>query len=446
MTASDKDEGIRQTVPLMAAGLAVSFASLLSTVLVARFLPTVGYGTLAKLLGLFLILSMPGTALMVGVLRRVSVWRVQGRWTQIARWMARVHRLGIAAVVIFALVVWLARSALIHAMNLPGPNGVVEVITAGALWVLVALDRGVLQAGRDYRGLSVNLLVEGVSRTAAMIVLAATMGLEGAALGILFGEVAAFAHVRATVRRALANGSRNHGSPTERVATVAVLPHTRRDLMSDVVVAAASLALLAILQNADVIVLGSRAPGHSGSYAAISVPAKALVFLALVLTNYMLPEAAIRFQQGAAALRQLGYTIAVTSLPAVGLLGLALIAPRWFITFVFGQKYVAGASGLAPLVLAMLFLCVVVALTSYLLGVGSRWVVAVLGSGAAALVTFCILARGRVLSTAHADVAVQGALAFVLIVGFALRHRNVARSHLFALQEAEQGTASVSAG
>ena len=80
-------------------------------------------------------------------------------------------------------------------------------------------------------------------------------------------------------------------------------------LAADIAVALFSLALLALLQNGDVLVLGSRAPHASGSYAAISVPAKSLVFWSLTLANYMLPEAAIRWHSGTHALRQLVHTL-----------------------------------------------------------------------------------------------------------------------------------------
>ena len=68
------------------------------------------------------------------------------------------------------------------------------------------------------------------------------------------------------------------------------------------------LAFLALLQNLDVILLGREAPKHSGEYAAISVAAKALVFGAIALGGYLLPEATIRWHRGEHALRQLATT------------------------------------------------------------------------------------------------------------------------------------------
>ena len=127
---------------------------------------------------------------------------------------------------------------------------------------------------------------------------------------------------------------------------------------------------MAVLQNADVIVFGSQAPHRSGSYAAISVPSKALVYAALVFVNYLLPESAIRWQQGSHALRQLGQTLLILALPAALLLGVSVAAPRKLLDVVYKAKLAGAAPAFATLVLAMVFLCMTVVLTVYLLGVG----------------------------------------------------------------------------
>ena len=74
----------------------------------------------------------------------------------------------------------------------------------------------------------------------------------------------------------------------------------------DVGTALAALALLALLQNLDVVVLGREEPGNAGAYAAISVACKALVLASFVLAGFLLPEAAARRQLGQHALHQLG--------------------------------------------------------------------------------------------------------------------------------------------
>ncbi len=408
--------------PLVVAGLVASGANLLSTVFVARFLVPVQYGALTKLLGLFLALSMPGMALMVGVVRRVTAWDAGAVGERVVAWVRHVHRVGLLSLAGLVAVVWLAHQPIADAMRLPGSTAMVEVVCAGGVWVLIAMDRGVLQSRRHYRVLAANLVVEGTTRTAGMIVLAAAFRLQGAALGILLGELAALVHVRWALWRADAHaGSGVGGAPPDEARAVV---HSGRDLVTDVAAAALSMGLLAVLQNADVVIFGSRSPGHSGAYGAISVPSKALVYLAILLVNYLLPETSIRYRQGGHALRQMGYTLGLLAVPAVVLLAGASVMPSRILGLVFGTRYEAGAAGFSALVLSMVLLCVSFVLAVYLLGTGWRWVVVPLAGGSVLLVVLCWLAGHSLVGTTHADLAAQGALALTLAVVVAWRHRH----------------------
>ena len=143
--------------------------------------------------------------------------------------------------------------------------------------------------------------------------------------------------------------------------------------------------MVAVLQNVDVLIVGRDSPHHSGAYAAVSVTSKAIVFGAIVLGGYLLPEAAIRWRQGGHALRQLGVVLVLLAVPAVVLLAVALGAPHLLLEVVFHHAYTAAASALAPLVGAMILLSITVILTMYLLAIGRRWVAGVLAAGALAL-------------------------------------------------------------
>lgn len=450
---------LRRVLPIVAAGAAAGVSSLLTTVLVARLLSSRGYGAFIVLLSLFLVLSMPGSALLVAVVRRITAWESEGRAERVHGWAVRVHRVGAAAVIILALAIWLVRAPLISALSLPGPGGVVEILTAAGIWVLVSIDRGLLQARQDYRNLSINLVMEAVTRTAFTIGFAAVWGVTGAAFGVLVGELITAVHARVTAMAALARGpqvpvvseapARFAPAPAPApaldpatdpapetdpapapVGASSASAHTGRHLAADMATALISLALLAVLQNADVIGLGSQAPQRSGSYAAISVPSKALVYAALVFINYLLPESAIRWHQGSHALRQLGHTLMILALPAALLLGVSVVAPRTLLDLVFRHKLAAAAPAFATLVLAMVFLCVTVVLTVYLLGVGWRWVVLLLAAGTGALIALTLQAHGQYLATARADLVVQAALALATAVALVGVHRRAGRHWL----------------
>jgi O-antigen/teichoic acid export membrane protein len=431
-------DDLRRVVPIVAAGALAGVASLVTTVVVARLLSSRGYGAFIVLLGLFLVLSMPGSALLVAVVRRITAWESEGREERVHRWVVRVHVVGTVAVVLLALVIWLARGPLISALSLPGSGAVVAIVSAAGIWVLVSIDRGLLQARRRYRDLSVNLVVEALARSAATVGLAAVWGVTGAALGVLLGELATAVHARVTALAALSGRPAPAGTmsadtaETGPVAAAATdgrggTAHSARDLAADLVTALVSLFMLAVLQNADVIGLGSAAPRRSGSYAAISVPSKALVYAALVFVNYLLPESAIRWHRGSHALRQLGHTLLVLGLPALVLLGVATGAPHTLLEVVFGAKLTGAAPAFATLVLAMVFLCLTVVLTVYLLGVGWRPVVLLLTVGSGALILATLAAHGRFVATARADLIVQAALALSLGMALVVVHKRAGR-------------------
>jgi O-antigen/teichoic acid export membrane protein len=467
--------GILQAGPVAVAGLLVNGLGVVVVVVVARLVSPRAYGTIAVLLGLFFILSMPGSAVLVGVVRRVTIWQKLGEEHRVHPWALRVYRRVAAAVAVEAVIVWLAKGFIARELRLPNTAGVFAILVAAGIWILLSVDRGLLQAHRNYRGLAGNLLVEGLVRTAFVVgLVAAGFGVGGYAIGIFLGEAMAAVHARWLASRAWppiapagptpsapeapptdrrwmapspapaaitapvggANGPRGSGrglipsaaDPIDgRPAAAAV---ARRALLYDVSAAFVGLALLALLQNVDVLILGRQAGNSNiiGSYAAISVASKALVFGALALGSYLLPEATIRWNEGGHALRQLGVTLMFLAVPAVLLLGVSIFIPKQFITLFFGAKLSTAASAFAPLVGAMIFLAISVLLTNYLFGAGRRWIVIILAVGAAVSVVLVAGAHGNPVDTAKADLIVQAALAAGIGCFFIAIHHRVHRS------------------
>jgi O-antigen/teichoic acid export membrane protein len=434
--------GIRDAGPIAIAGLISNGANVLVTVVIARLLTSRGYGELAQLNGIFLFLSMPGSALLVGVVRRATALRTAGLGGNVRSFAVRLHRLTLAGVVVLTLLALGLQDAVAHALTLENPGGIVPIVAAGGIWLALSVDRGLLQARRAYRPLAANLLVEGGMRmTFVLILTGAGLGVTGACVGILIGEAFAAAHARFESTRRWAGEPISSGPistgpiSTGPVSTGPVstepglLPapvSSRRHLATDVVTAFGCLAFLALLQNLDVILLGRESPRHSGEYAAISVASKAIVFGAIALGSYLLPEATIRWHKGEHALRQLATTALILAIPAFVLLACSLVAPSLLIRIAFGPRLVGASGSFATLVAAMVFLCVTVLLTNYLLGAGRRWIVAVLGVGTAAAAVVFYQAHGEPLDTARADLLVQAVLAGVVSLGF-LRVHKVAR-------------------
>jgi len=415
--------GIRHAGPIAIAGLISNGANVVVTVVVARLLTSRGYGELAQLNGIFLFLSMPGSALLVGVVRRAAALRDAGLGAKVRSFAVRLHRLTLAGVALLTVLALLLQDAVAHALSLDNPGGIVPIVAAGGIWLALSVDRGLLQARRAYRPLAMNLLVEGGMRMAFVLVFTgAGFGVTGACVGVLLGEAAAAGHARFESTRRWAG----EPEPAD-VASHPASVSSRRHLASDVATAFGCLAFLALLQNLDVILLGRESPRHSGAYAAISVASKAIVFGAIALGSYLLPEATIRWHRGEHALRQLATTAVILAAPAFCLLVASLVAPTLLIRLAFGPRLVGSSGSFSTLVGAMAFLCVTVLLTNYLLGAGRRWIVIVLGAGTAAAAVVFYQAHGDPSRTARADLVVQALLAGVVGVGFLRVHKVAGR-------------------
>jgi O-antigen/teichoic acid export membrane protein len=452
--------GLLQAGPLAAAGVLANGANVVLTVLLARVLSPHSYGVLNQLTGLFLIMSMPGSAVVVAVVRRVTMWHEDGSGHLVRRWAGRIHRQGSLAVLFWVAVVFSSRHGMAVLLGQRSGVGIAAILGAAAFFVLLSLDRGLLQSRRAYRPLAANLLVEGGLRTVLVLVLVeAGFGPSGAACGVLIAEMLTAAHARwAAVRvwtgrpgaPAAGAGSSTTASTTPAAPFTAPVRNrswlagwraaVRRDpelggsvlerhrVVLDLVIASVSLSMVALLQNVDVLVVGRENPSHSGAYAAVSVTSKAIVFGAVVLGGYLLPEAAIRWRQGGHALRQLAVVLLLLSIPAAVVLAVALAAPRLLLQVVFHHAYTSAAAAMAPLVVAMILLSVSVVLTMYLLAIGRRWVAAVLGVGAGALTAAALAVHGSTTATARVDLAVQAGVLLVIITGFTLVHRIRART------------------
>jgi O-antigen/teichoic acid export membrane protein len=415
----DKEEsfvgGVLQAGPLAVGGLVANGLNIVATVLVARLLTTQQYGGVAQLLGLFFVLSMPGSALLVGVVRRIAAATAQGQQEEMHRWTTKVARrclVGLAVWVVFSLAI---AEPLGSALRLPSSGGVAAVLVAGGVWLMLCLYRAILQGHRRYPGLGLNLIVEIAVRVAFVLGFsAAGFGITGFAVGLLLGEIVAAAHARVLSARAWSYPATELVGPE--------LGARDRTLSIDLSAALVGFALLGVLQNADIILVGRLDPASSGPYAAISVASKSLVFGAILLGSYVLPEAALRWHQGQHALRQVAVTMVFLLVPAVVLLGVALVAPVWFLSTFFSAKLNGAAPAFSTLVGAMACLGIVVILTNYLFGAARRWIVALLAVGVVVLLVLIHKAHGAVVATSRAELAVQGGLAVAVAVAFAVVH------------------------
>ncbi len=380
------------------------------TVAFTRILGTGGYGSLAALVNLTVILLVPGSALQVAAAREGTLGRL-GRGGDLAATLDRWTRHVLAGVAAVAVVSALAREPLAALVNVEQEWAAAAVPVAAALWLLLCVQRGLLQAARAYKPVAASILAEGVARIAAALVLAGVgLGVTGAYLGVLAGFACAAVALHRALRRRL-------GAPAPRASR-----HSLSALLRRAAVPIGGLVLVAGLQNVDVIMARHALDDDAaGVYAAATVAAKAIVWVAIGIGLWVLPEATRRAAADLDPRPVLLRALALVGLLAVPALAIFATVPGLLLEVAFGPDYRSGDGILLPLGVAFALLACTTVAVQFLLGLHRRAFVAALAVvgvgepllllGADSLASF----SGRVLIAQAAGAAVA--------VGLALRAR-----------------------
>jgi glycosyltransferase involved in cell wall biosynthesis/O-antigen/teichoic acid export membrane protein len=341
---------------LAAAVMAANFIALAYTIVFARMLHSSGYGSLAALVSTFLILSVPGSALQMTVAREVSRAVAAGERHPAAGVWGWLSTLGVVTVVATVGAV-LCRSLIAHAVGVPDlPWAAAAAVPAGCLWLILSVQRGALQGLQRYKLVGFSLIGEAVMRLlAGLLLVAAGAGVTGAFLGTAVSIGVVAVALTLPLLRAAGPHSEHREQPL-------------RDLIGRAWAPVAALALIAVLQNIDVIVVKHVADKDAaGAYAAAAVIAKGVIWVAVGLGLYLLPEAARRTRMGVDARPVLVRTLALVGFVAAPAVLLYVVAARPVLVAIFGPAYASGASALPVLAIAMSLLACAYLSVQYLL-------------------------------------------------------------------------------
>ena len=384
---------------LMSGALTVALAGLIANVLnlgvsflIARRLNPSDYGAYSQLMGMFFIVALPGSALSVAVIRRATFYLVQNDEDLIHRWQRRLNHRILRLAIGFSLIALLGSLFIAQWLGHRSWLAVWVNTLAAITWAILNVDRALLQSRQRYSALATNFILEGFTRTIFMVLLT-PFGVTGIVLGLLIGIGLTRLHARRLVGTKRVD---REGPELERTG-----------ITSDLLIALATLTLLATLQFLDVLLVGRYQGGVAGSYSAISQVAKTLVYGAIILGSFLLPETALADRRGRDAYRQLGLAGGLLLIPATVLLGVSEAMPKWLLTTVFGARYASEWSSMTSLVLAMTFLAGSTLLATYLLGSGRRWPTAWLALATFVGLWYLSLSHGRVVETVHRDLMLQ---------------------------------------
>jgi glycosyltransferase involved in cell wall biosynthesis/O-antigen/teichoic acid export membrane protein len=413
-------EGLRtsetmKATALAGATLASNAIALLFTVIFARLLGADGYGSLAALLSTFLILAVPGSALQVAVAREVALGRLgtgQELAATIAAWRKRLGvLLGLATVAAV-----LAREPLAALLSVDEAWGAAMIVPTAVLWLALSLERGALQGVRAYATVAWSILLEAGGRlVCGLVLVAAGLGVTGAYLGTPLSMLAA------TVVLVLA-GRRRLGPVGETTRTLPL-----HGLLRGAWPAVLALFLIAVLQNIDVILVKRQIGGdEAGAYAAAAVAAKAIIWVAIGIGLYLLPEATRAVAEGrdprAVLLRAIGIMAAV----ALPMLAVYALVPELVLRLAFGPETERAAGALPVLGVAMTLLALGYLCVQYMLALGQLAFLWILGLVAAAEVVLLGGLGADDLAAFAVLVLVLQASAALAVLALGLRRRAAA--------------------
>ncbi len=406
-----RDSETTKAVGLAAATMGANLAAVGFTVVFARILGADGYGSLAALLNLTIILMVPGSALQIAAAREGTLGRlgVGGELAATLNGWTRRVLLGVGVVAALSIA---ARGPLAALLNVRQEWAAAAVLPTGALWLLLCLQRGLLQSTRSYGAVGFNVILEAFGRLvigAAFVVVG--LGVTGAYLGTL-ASFALAACVLAVVQR------RRLGVPTG-------VGHPLGQLLRGAGVPIGALVLVAVLQNVDVIMARHALDEvESGVYAAATVAGKAVVWIAVGLGFYVLPEATHRAAAGEDPRTVLLRALAVIgAIAAVALVAFATI-PALLLRTAFGAEFETGDDILLVLGMAYASLAATYLAVQFLLGLHRRTFLVALGLAALAE-PLLLLGAGSIESFAATVLSVQ-AVAAVAVLALCVRRPETA--------------------
>jgi len=386
---------------LAANGIAVVF-----TVVFARLLGREDYGALAALTSTFLIISVPGYALQVAAARETARGRTglaEDLGATLERWTRRVLVLTAA----LALAGILLRSPLANLIGVDEDWAAAAVLPTGGLWLLLSIQRGTLAGLGDYRPVGLSIVGEAGGRLVLGLTLAvAGLGTTGAYLGMPLAMAAASVALGIILAR--------RAAPARPGSTAWPL----RELAREAAIPIAALVLIASLQNMDVIVVRHQFPdGPAGAYAAAAVASKIVVWTAVGVGLYLLPEAARRAARGESARPVLVRAFVVVGAIALPALIVFAAAPELLLRLGFGAEYATGARALVLLGLAMTLLGFSYLAVQFLLAIGwSRFLVPLAAVAIAEPVLLVAVGVDSIGAFAVIVLAVQTAAAIAVLV------------------------------
>jgi len=394
---------------LAIAMIANNVIALGSTVVFARLISD--YGSLAALVSYFLILAVAGYAMQVatareGVLGHLGVGA--GLAATVRSWTRSI----LVFTAVMSVVSVLLRQPIADAVGVRHDAWAAALgIPAGCLYLLLTILRGVLQGAGDYRTVGISLIGEQTVRLIIGAALAlAGLGVTGAYLGTPLSFVAMSLYCLVVIRKQVGLPVPGQGP------ALSLWLHVKRAWAP-----IAALAVIAVLQNIDIIVAKHRfSTALASSYGATAVAAKVVIWVAMGAGFYLVPEVSRRRADGEDTRPVLARALIIIAVVAVPCLLIFAVAPHLLLKLAFGRKRLGAYNSLFLLGLAFTMLAATYLAIQYMLALKRFWFLIVLAAVAVGEPVLLLHASQKPAGFAAVVLAVQ-AVGALLAFAIALR-------------------------
>jgi O-antigen/teichoic acid export membrane protein len=387
------------------ASIAQNLLALLFTIVFARLLGASGYGSLAVLVSAYIILMVPGSALQIAVAREVGGDVGAGNehaGAGVRRWLVR---LALGAVLVTLVAIPL-RSVIGALINVDDLWGAAAVPVTAMLWAILCVERGALQGFQRYGAVALSIVGDASSRIVfALLLFAAGLDVTGAFLGAALAFLAMALVLLMPLLRELPPPELDDHHEAR-----------LRELLAGARTPVIALTLLLAMQELHVIIVKHEATGDAaGSYAVTAVAAKAIVWIAVGLGMYLVPEAARRAIKAEDARPVLLRTLGLLAAVGIPMVLVYAVAGHLLIEIVFGEDLTLATDALPWLGMAMVFLACSYLAVQYLLALGHTRFILVLALALAVEVGSLVAIGPDLTSVALAMLGIQAACAGMLL-------------------------------
>jgi len=390
---------VRQNLILFVGGLVAGIGGFVYHAIAGRVLGPATYGEVAFLIAVYAVGTAPALILIVVLARYTATLAARGA-EGISSLLTRTIRLvAIPCLVAILFTTLLARPL----ANFEHLGSTIPVLILGfsiALIWQVAIPRGILQGLQRFTALSLNLSLELVVRTAAVVaLLAANYAVSGAMAAVLLGLVFAFVLGLIALRDHL-------GRAKTRVHL--------RVMAGFSLTAAAGIIGVQILYNQDVILAEHYLSSHAGGiYGGLNKIGTILFFLTLSVSQVLFPRVVEAVAKEEHPGRILLYSAGILTLLGAGALLVFGVVPGLVVGVLFGPSFRDAVPYVLPVGVIGLALSLNNLLVQFFMAVHDRVFLPILGLG--------VVAEGVGIFLFHANVGqVVGDVLVTLVALLAL--------------------------